>query len=606
VVKRIYILLFASIALSVCAQDPGQHKTNARRDINSINNTEFVPFELKTVAIYRSDFSQLKSNQQIQSIPNIYQKNYGDGQLSTIQFRGFSGQHNDVEWRGIPLNSPFNGTVDLSTIPFPLGRSCNSFRNLGNAISINTTERELPTNKSAHELSINARLYNFYNLKYHYAKQANDNLLQVDADIKKGANNFRFTDNGISRNIINNDFEQYSFFINHAKSTLNKNKSRLISLWYTHTNRNIPPAIASANSAQHMKDNTLRLSIMHQNNILVNHLLVELSQSNYTDPNTQIFGNYANQSIRNKLSFAKKIKQFEITAYSLASLDFLQTNNYLNNQVLFNHLINVGISKHFGNHEARVSLTTIEQNEKFSFLLPSFYHQYDFFHRNYHIYSTSTAKLKSRFANGNDMFWNGAGNPNLKPEWSYQAENTTQFDTKIKDIEISLQCRSFLYYTRNLIYWTPNSSGLWTPQNIHRVVSYGFNPTLLMQLSKKITIENSYQYNPALVLDEQQPDIHQKQLLYSPIHKISSNLLIQLHRWTFELGHIYTSSRYYTTDNFLFLNPYHLVNAAVFYRARQIEVGLKCNNLLNSSYQEIANRAMPGILPSMQIKYSRR
>lgn len=604
-VRLIHILCYVLFITISYGQDSTRLKREAVRDVNDIIPIEYVPIELKTVAIHGSDFSHIKSNQNLQSISNIYQKNYGDGQLSTIQFRGFSGQHNDVEWRGIPLNSPFNGTVDLSTIPFPLGRSYNSLRNLGNAISINTTERDLPENKGSHELSLNMRLYNFYNFKYHYAKQANDNLLQIDTDIKKGANNFRYDDNGVSKNITNNDFEQYSFFLNHVKYIAEKNKSRLFSVWYTHTNRNIPPAITAAHSAQHMKDNTLRFSALHHNKSLLNHFLVELNQSSYTDPNTQIFGIYSNQSLKNKISFSKSLKHFEITAYSLASLDFLQTNNYLNNQILFNHLINFGISKNIKNNEVRLSFTTIEQNEKFRFLLPSLYHQYDYFGHRFHLNTTTTAKLKSRFANGNDMFWNGAGNPDLKPEWSYQAENTIQFDTRIKQVEISAQCRSFIYYTLDLIYWTPNSSGLWTPQNLNKVLSYGFNPTLLIQFFKTITLENSYQYNPALVLDELHPDNHQKQLLYSPLHKLSNNLLIQSKRWQIELRHIFTSERYYTTDNSLSLSPYQLLNAAVYYKTKHIELGLKCNNLLNISYQEIVNRAMPGFLPSIQIKYSK-
>ena len=69
------------------------------------------------------------------------------------------------------------------------------------------------------------------------------------------------------------------------------------------------------------------------------------------------------------------------------------------------------------------------------------------------------------------------------------------------------------------------------------------------------------------------------------------------------ITHIYTSQRFYSSDNSNWLSPYQLWNASVTFTLKSIVLGIKCDNVLNTSYQEIANRAMPGILPSINFKF---
>lgn len=44
-------------------------------------------------------------------------KNYGNGRLTTISFRGMSASHTAVRWNGININQPTLGQTDFSTIP---------------------------------------------------------------------------------------------------------------------------------------------------------------------------------------------------------------------------------------------------------------------------------------------------------------------------------------------------------------------------------------------------------------------------------------------------------------------------------------------------------
>lgn len=51
-----------------------------------------------------------------QSSPLVF-RNYGNGQLSTIAFRGLSSNHTAVLWNGVNINLPTLGQTDFSTVP---------------------------------------------------------------------------------------------------------------------------------------------------------------------------------------------------------------------------------------------------------------------------------------------------------------------------------------------------------------------------------------------------------------------------------------------------------------------------------------------------------
>ncbi|MDH5607832.1 MAG: TonB-dependent receptor plug domain-containing protein, partial [Cyclobacteriaceae bacterium] len=55
--------------------------------------------------------------QQLAHVPSVFFKTYGNGQLSSISFRGTSASHTQVLWHGLPSNSPTLGQSDFSLWP---------------------------------------------------------------------------------------------------------------------------------------------------------------------------------------------------------------------------------------------------------------------------------------------------------------------------------------------------------------------------------------------------------------------------------------------------------------------------------------------------------
>ena len=71
----------------------------------------------------------------------------------------------------------------------------------------------------------------------------------------------------------------------------------------------------------------------------------------------------------------------------------------------------------------------------------------------------------------NDLFWEGSGNPDLKPETSYQAEIGNEFFTK----NFSVSLTTYYNSIKDLLRWVPTegTGGAWSPENTDKVRAYG-------------------------------------------------------------------------------------------------------------------------------------
>jgi outer membrane cobalamin receptor len=80
---------------------------------------------------------------------SIFIKENGRGALATASFRGSAASHTQVNWNGMPINSPMTGMVDFSLIPvyiiddLSLSFGAASIKNgsggIGGSVNINNT-----------------------------------------------------------------------------------------------------------------------------------------------------------------------------------------------------------------------------------------------------------------------------------------------------------------------------------------------------------------------------------------------------------------------------------------------------------------------------------
>ena len=74
----------------------------------------------------------------------------------------------------------------------------------------------------------------------------------------------------------------------------------------------------------------------------------------------------------------------------------------------------------------------------------------------------------------NDLYWQGSGNQNLRPESSLQLELGQVFTTK----KLSFTTTAFYSKITDMLRWLPNNSGQWQPINTDKVKIYGLEALL--------------------------------------------------------------------------------------------------------------------------------
>ena len=202
----------------------------------------------------------------------------------------------------------------------------------------------------------------------------------------------------------------------------------------------------------------------------------------------------------------------------------------------------------------------------------------------------------------NDLYWNPGGNRNLKAEQNFKKEITlTRYTVERFNPFISLYHQD----VKNWIQWIPDTN-FWRPINTRRVevrgIETGFD---LNNFEKnkpfKYSIKISYAYNYSFTkssVDTISMSLN-KQLIYTPQHKINSFFHLGFRGFSFNTDASYTSERLvdYQSSIFSTLPSYLLVNTMLNKKIRinsaTLDVYVKVKNIFNQSYQTIAWQAMP-------------
>ncbi|PTT18512.1 TonB-dependent receptor, partial [Flavobacterium sp. HMWF030] len=192
----------------------------------------------------------------------------------------------------------------------------------------------------------------------------------------------------------------------------------------------------------------------------------------------------------------------------------------------------------------------------------------------------------------NDLYWTGSGNPDLKPESSYQAEIGNDF--KYKDFRLTVT--AYGMKIKDMIRWLPNNSGNWSPENTDKVTIYGAEALLGWRKSfNKHTFDFSGTYAYTVSTD----DKTNKQLFYVPYHKLTGSLSYYYKKLSAYYQVMFTGEIFTTSDNNPkdILDAYNVSNIGVDYnfsKKNMFKIGVKAANLWNEKYEALPSRYMPG------------
>ncbi|MEZ0183923.1 TonB-dependent receptor plug domain-containing protein [Flavobacterium oncorhynchi] len=584
---------------------------------DSINNLKEVLVSDANLKKYSNSQSVLRLNDSIISKnealltdllnfnSTLYFKEYGRGMLSTVSFRGTTSSQTAVIWNGININSQMNGSTDFNTIS---GSDYNSVSvKAGGGSVIYGSGAIGGTVHLNNDMSFYKRFEN--NLRLDYGS-----FNTIGINYKTNISNEKWsTQIGFSKNSSTNDYKYLNRYTWRGEQRWNQNgQYDIITM-----NANVGYKINAKNS--------LKL----------------YTQTSNTDRNTSLItetetkSKYVNGFNRNLLeydgNFGKLTANFK-TAYIFENYQYYADNS--KNQYTYgktesfiskadlgytlfkstqiNGIIDYnrtkGYGSGFGDNTREIGSAALLIKQDFStdwknefgirkeftdnykspvlFNLGSSYQ----FNKLYNLKLNLSRNF--RIPTFNDLYWEEGGNPDLKPESSYQAEIGNVFTFK----NISLTQTFYYIKIKDLLQWVPGSNGIWTPQNRDKVNSYGAE-TLLSW--KKQYGKNIFGTNASYAYTVSKDEETKKQLFFVPFNKVTGSVSYSRNRISAYYQFLYNGFVYTRADN----NPdeiikdYTLSNIGIDYDFKFLDsfkLGVQVLNIFNENYESLEDRPMPG------------
>ena len=527
----------------------------------------------------------------------IYFKENGLGMVSSPSFRGTTAQQTAVIWNGININSQLNGQTDFNTI------SAKDF----NSISIRAGGGSSLYGSSAIGGSIHLNNDLSFGNKFENTLQTNFgsfNTLGVNYKMQLASAKFS-SQISISRNSSDNDYK----YLDSDKKNENGqfyNTSFNVNLGYKLNSKNVLKLYSYLFDGERHFSGTLAAP----------------SKSKYNDLNTrnllEWIGRYNQFTSKIKVAFlSEKYKYFENAATSIfsdaksetftAKYDLLYkatSNLELNSIVDFTQT--KGFGSDIGENKRKIGsgILLLKHKPFTKFLyeitvrkeITSTYKSPVLFSIgiNYSAFSFYNLKVNAsrnyRIPTFNDLYWQGSGNLNLKPESSYQAEIGHEF--KFKNTTFSLT--NYYIKIEDLLRWSPSSGGNWTPNNVANVTTYGAE--FLLNYNKKIG-KNQFDFTTTYAYTISKDEVKKKQLIYVPYHKFTAALAYSYDKLSAHYQYLYNGKVFTSSDNFYKLDDYLVSNVGIDYqfgKKKFLKLGFDVLNVFNENYQSVSTRPMPG------------
>ena len=527
----------------------------------------------------------------------IYFKENGLGMVSSPSFRGTTAQQTAVIWNGININSQLNGQTDFNTITTRDfdnitvraggGSSIYGSSALGGTVHLNSELQFV--NRFQNELQLNYGSYETFGA--HYKTMISNGIwsTQISVTHNSSKNDYNYlntqkrNENGQFENTSLNASLGYRFSKNHYL----KYYSQIFD-----SDRHFSGTLGAVSKSKYRDYN-------YRNLVEWDWLLGKITSKLKVAFLGEKYAYFENartdnfETSKTETALAKQDLVYQITPSILINtiLEYTQTK---------------GIGSQIGTNTRQIGAATVlfkqEVFRSFSYefsgrkeVTSSYDSPFLFsfgtknqFGKQYTVVTNFSRNF--RMPTFNDLYWDGLGNPNLKPESSYQGELGQHL--KFKNSSIS----GTVYYQKidDLIQWKPNASGNWSPSNIAKATSYGAE--VVLNWNKKIR-DHALDFNANYGYTVSKDALSDKQLVYVPLHKFNSSLAYTFQRITLNYQYLFTGFVFTSSDNSRVLEEYQVSNLGINYdfgNTTTYKLGFQVGNLWNKNYQTVSQRPMPG------------
>jgi len=594
--KNFFLPVFILLCQLVAAQKDSVYVM----DEVVITDTQLKHFS-NSQSVQRLNDSVLKRNQPsltslLQYNTVIYFKENGLGMVSSPSFRGTTASQTAVIWNGINVNSQLNGQTDFNTISAANFNAIDVRAGGGSVIygssaiggSIHLNNELVFNDEFSNEIKFSYGSFNTLGANYKVVAAGKQFSSQVSISRNSSDNDYEYP----GRNIKNENGQFYNSTINAAfgYKINDRNSIKLYSYAFEGERHFSRTTVApSKNMYQNLDTHNLieweSRFCRFTSRVKAAHLLEDYKFfENYQTDNFE-YGRVNTYIARYDVSynFSDAIQLNTIMDYTInngegsgISLNRRQTGtvSFLMKHELTNKLkYELGVRKESSNIYASPLL----------FSIGAAYDVADF----YSIKLNGSRNF--RVPTFNDLYWEGSGNPNLRPETSYQAEFGNDFHYK----GISLSLTGYYIKLTDMLRWVP-SGNLWMPENLDNASSYGLESVarwLIDLRSSTIHITGTYAYTRS------HKGTEEFQLIYVPYHKATASLSYSYRNFSAYYTHMFNGEVFTTSDNTSKLDAHNISNIGVEYTfdlLSGIDLGVQVLNIWSEEYENVAKRPLPG------------
>jgi len=527
---------------------------------------------------------------------NIYFKENGLGMVSSPAFRGTNASHTAVLWNGININSQLNGQVDFNTIN-PLNYSSIAIRSGGGSVQFGTG-------------AIGGTVHLNNDLKFEK---------HVEHQVVTGYGSFDTRSINYSNSVGTGKWSS-SFGVNYNGSD---NDYVYLETDERNTNGEFEHVNLNFNVGYLLNDGHV-LRVYHQSFVGDRNLsgtLVAPGRSRYEDRHfrTQMEWTKLGSKVDHKLKVAhlhEAYKYFEnkdtdfytegqvTTLLARYSLDLELSKAFRFNSFLEYHTLS-GSGSDIGTPQRNdFAVTALMQHKVTKRLKYNLSLRQDFSsdfsspmvfalsgsHDFGNVYQLQfNASRNFRLPTFNDLYWQPGGNLDINPEQSYQVDVGHQIQWN----GATLKLNSYYITTDDMIRWLPDTSGIWSPENVDEVQIYGAEVELGFQKTLSRNQEMDIHANYAYTVSEDRAT--GEQLIYVPFHRGNVSLAYRLGNFVTFYQHLYNGPVSIIGGE---LEGYQVANIGGTYQLNadgklRYSLGLTLNNVFNTYYENIALRPMP-------------
>ncbi len=620
---KYWFLMFFLIHIDIVsqAQNDSVH-TLKEVEIQAESRLNLKKQGLKTEVLDSVYLSQSISNSladQLSRLSSIYIKSYGGGSLASSSFRGGSAAQTAIVWNGFNLQSPVNGMIDLSLIPSGLfnqirvqyGAQSAAWGSgaVGGTIYLQNKARFNQGNSFTIYTGIGSFGERNVLLSFTQSKANYVGITKVMAGSSRNNYTFKKEENDSTYLVKQSHAAVKGISVTQDNFVRLKHRQFLEShLWIQGNKRQIPPTLFQTSNSSEQDDNALRAGVQYKKyfNLLNFNLKSGFFKENlsYQDWELKQPEKSSFYSLVNELLLSKAWNRVHVDVGVNSTLSYAHSQQFIgvpkqNKKSLFTLLSHQNDKKNLS------SIVTIRQEWVDGTQNPLVWSAGVHYTPFMWFAIKANAARVYRNPTLNDLYWKEGGNPNLKPEdgYAYEAGMVIKWSSQKKQIELSTELNVFSRKVNNWILWLPNGA-LWSPVNLMKVWSRGTESStnFMISLHKiKLTgnIKTSYVLSENTITLYNNDASLNKQLIYVPLYSGQFNWGLNIKDVSLWFNHTYVGYRYTSSDHSTYLTPYFLHNFHVSYtiKSKRFDVAIQAgaNNLLQTNYQAVAGRPMPGI-----------